>query len=59
MMATVFNALHGINEYGEDTTYHMNGHISVHGYPKVAVQDMFAPWMEGNPWSHAGRALAG
>ena len=25
MMATVFNALHGTNEYGEDITYRMNG----------------------------------
>ena len=24
MMATVFNALHGVNEYGEETTYRMN-----------------------------------
>ena len=25
MMATVFNALHGVNEYGEETTYRMSG----------------------------------
>ena len=43
MMATVFNALHGVNEYGEDTTYRMNGRISVNGYPDVTVQNMFAP----------------
>ncbi len=43
MMATVFNALHGVNEYGEDTTYRMNGRISVRGYPDVTVQNMFAP----------------
>ena len=35
MMATVFNALHGVNEYGEETTYRMNGRISVDGYPDV------------------------
>ena len=35
MMATVFNALHGINEYGEETTYRMNGIINVQGYPEV------------------------
>jgi len=40
MMATVFNALHGVNEYGEDTTYRMNGRISVNGYPDVTVQNM-------------------
>ena len=43
MMATVFNALHGVNEYGEDTTYRMNGGISVNGYPEVTVKNMFAP----------------
>jgi SpoIVB peptidase S55 len=49
MMATVFNALHGVNEYGEDTTYRMNGRISVIGYPDVAVQNMFAPSDGGQP----------
>jgi SpoIVB peptidase S55 len=43
MMATVFNALHGMNEYGEDTTYRLNGSISVSGYPKLGVQNMYAP----------------
>jgi hypothetical protein len=42
MMATVFNALHGVNEYGEETTYRMKGRISVDGYPDVSLQDMFA-----------------
>jgi hypothetical protein len=41
MMATVFNALHGVNEYGEEATYRMRGRISVAGYPDVAVQNMF------------------
>jgi SpoIVB peptidase S55 len=49
MMATVFNALHGVNEYGEDTTYRMNGRISVTGYPDVTVQNMFAPSDGGQP----------
>ncbi|MGH9502794.1 MAG: SpoIVB peptidase S55 domain-containing protein [Terriglobales bacterium] len=49
MMATVFNALHGVNEYGEDTTYRMNGRISVNGYPDVTVQNMFAPSDGGQP----------
>jgi hypothetical protein len=43
MMVTVFNALHGVNEYGEETTYRVNGTISVNGYPDVALQNMFAP----------------
>jgi hypothetical protein len=49
MMATVFNALHGVNEYGEETTYRMNGSISVDGYPPVTMQDMFAAVDGGQP----------
>jgi hypothetical protein len=48
-MATVFNALHGVNEYGEETTYRMNGHIRVEGYPDVSLQNMFAPADSGQP----------
>ncbi len=47
MMATVFNALQGMNEYGEDTTYRLAGDIAVLGYPKLAVNNMFAP-LDGN-----------
>jgi hypothetical protein len=43
MMATVFNALRGLNEYGEEVTYRLNGHISVNGYADVTLQNMFAP----------------
>ena len=39
---TVYNALHGVNEYGEETTYAMKGGISVEGFPEVKLQDMFA-----------------
>ena len=49
LMATVFNALHGVNEYGEETTYSLNGHIRVDGYPDVAVKDMFAAVDGGQP----------
>src|SRR6201998_4285727 len=35
IMATVFNALHGINDYGEETTYRLKGLISVKGYPQA------------------------
>src|SRR5207244_5572182 len=49
MMATVFNALHGMNEYGEDVTYRMNGRISVGGYPDVCVENMFAAADGGQP----------
>jgi hypothetical protein len=42
MMATVFNALHGMNEYGEEITYRMLGQISVDGYPGVTLDNMFS-----------------
>jgi len=49
MMATVFNALHGTNEYGEDITYRMNGVLSVKGYPDVTLRNMFARKTTGSP----------
>jgi len=49
MMATVFNALHGINDYGEETTYRLKGVIRVKGYPDVKLQNMFAPTDSGQP----------
>ncbi len=49
MMVTVFNVLHGTNEYGEDTTYRMNGVLSVKGYPDVTLRNMFAPQDNGQP----------
>jgi len=49
VMATVFNALHGTNEFGEDITYRMNGVLSVKGYPDVTMRNMFAPQDNGQP----------
>ena len=49
MMATVFSALQGVNEYGEDTTYRLDGRIQVNGYPDVELRDMFAPGDGGQP----------
>jgi hypothetical protein len=43
MMATVFSAIQGVNESGEETTYRMQGQINVAGYPSVTMQNMFAP----------------
>jgi hypothetical protein len=43
MQATVFNALMGMNQYGEETTYRMSGHIHVNGYPDVRLANMFSP----------------
>ena len=39
---TVYNALHGVNEYGDETTYAMKGDITVDGFPVVKLQDMFS-----------------
>jgi hypothetical protein len=49
MMATVFNALKGVNDYGEEVTYRLNGNIAVKGYPDVTLQNMFSPTDAGQP----------
>jgi hypothetical protein len=49
MMATVFQALRGMNDYGEDVTYSLNGRISVGGFPAVNMENMFAPSDSANP----------
>jgi len=49
VMASVFNSLQGVNEYGEETTFRVNGKIGVAGYPDVAVQNMFPPSDGGAP----------
>ncbi len=59
MMATVFNALHGINDYGEDITYRMNGVLSVKGYPDVTMRNMFAPLDSGQPAAALAAASIG
>ena len=59
MMATVFNALHGTNEYGEDITYRMKGVLSVKGYPDVTLRNMFAPQENGQPAAALAAATIG
>src|SRR5579863_232412 len=49
IMATVFNALHGVNEYGEEITYRLSGTINVKGFPEVELKNMFAPAENGQP----------
>jgi hypothetical protein len=49
IMATVFNALHGVNEYGEEITYRLSGSINVKGFPEVSLKNMFAPAENGQP----------
>ena len=44
---TVYNALHGVNEYGDETTYAMKGVISVGGFPEVKLEDMFSASPDG------------
>ncbi|PYV83894.1 MAG: SpoIVB peptidase S55 [Acidobacteria bacterium] len=46
---TVFNALHGVNEYGDETTYTMKGAIGVNGFPEVKLQDMYSTADGGQP----------
>ena len=43
LMVTVFNALHGVNEFGEEITYRLTGNIGVKGFPEVTMRNMFAP----------------
>jgi hypothetical protein len=59
MMATVFNALHGTNQYGEDITYRMKGVLSVKGYPDVTLRNMFAPQDNGQPAAALAAASIG
>src|SRR5437763_7787946 len=46
---TVFNALHGVNEYGDETSYTMKGAIGVDGLPEVKWQDMYSLADGGEP----------
>ncbi len=57
MMSTVYNAILGINEYGEDTTFRVKGDIDVAGYPELNLDNMYAPLDGGNPTA-ASIALA-
>jgi SpoIVB peptidase S55 len=59
MMATVFNALHGVNEYGEEITYRLNGSIDVKGFPEVGLRNMFVPTENGQPAAMAAALSLG
>lgn len=59
IMATVFNALHGVNEYGEEITYRLNGSIDVKGFPQVALKNMFVPTESGQPAAMAAATSLG
>lgn len=59
MMATVFNALHGVNEFGEEITYRLNGTIDVKGFPEVGLRNMFVPADNGQPAAMAAALSLG
>src|SRR5579863_9297345 len=59
IMATVFNALHGVNEYGEEITYRLNGSINVKGFPEVGLRNMFVPTENGQPAAMAAALSLG
>ena len=59
IMATVFNTLHGVNEYGEEITYRMNGSINVQGFPEVGLKNMFVPSEQGQPAAMAAALSLG
>jgi hypothetical protein len=49
LMVTVFNALHGVNEFGEEITYRLAGSIGVKGFPEVTMKNMFSPEENSQP----------
>jgi hypothetical protein len=49
LMVTVYNALHGVNEFGEEITYRLTGSIGVKGFPEVTMRNMYAPAEGGQP----------
>jgi SpoIVB peptidase S55 len=59
MMATIFNALHGVNEYGEEITYRLSGSIDVKGFPEVGLKNMFVPTETGQPAAMAAALSLG
>lgn len=59
IMATVFNALHGVNAYGEEITYRMRGSIDVKGFPEVGLRNMFVPGDSGQPAAMAAALSLG
>lgn len=53
IMSTVYSALQGLNEYGEDLTYKLKGDLDVAGFPTVNLQNMYAPMDNGVPTAYA------
>jgi len=59
IMATVYNALHGVNEYGEEITYRLSGSVNVKGFPEVLLKNMFTPSENGQPAAMAAALSLG
>jgi hypothetical protein len=59
LMVTVFNALHGVNEFGEEITYRLNGSIGVKGFPEVTMKNMFSPGDGSQPAAMQAAASLG
>jgi hypothetical protein len=53
IMSTVFSALQGLNEYGENLTYRFRGQLNVDGFPQVNLQNMFSQTDSGVPTAYA------
>ena len=43
MMLTLYNSLQQMNEFADDITYRMNGHVNLEGGRKIDVSTMLAP----------------
>jgi SpoIVB peptidase S55 len=52
MMTTLYSALQGVNEYGDETSYRVNGAIGVAGYPSVSLKNMYAPFDGAAPTAY-------
>lgn len=59
IMATVFNALKGVNQYGEEITYRLVGAIDVKGFPTVGLKNMYTPSENGPPAAMAAALSLG
>lgn len=53
IMSSVFSALQGLNEYGENLTYRFRGQLNVDGFPQVNLQNMFSQTDSGVPTAFA------
>lgn len=43
MMLTLFNGIQGLNEFADNVTYRMSGHVQMDGAPNISLSTMAAP----------------